>query len=215
LFPKDLFPSIDGLHLEALHIDTQSITAVLAVATAKAACPLCGEPAMRVHSRYIRTATDLPWAGIRVHLQITVRRFFCDNATCSWRIFAERLGEALPAFARRTNRLAKALCAIAFAAGGEGGARLAHAQAMPVSPRSLLRLLESSFLPATSPPRVVGIDEWGATRRRRCSRKDSRKEALTWGSAPKCPTRLNQVRLGQCSRVRQGGLETVRKRDDC
>jgi transposase len=131
LFPEGLFPSIDGLHLEALHIDPQSITAVLAVATPNAICPLCREPATRVHSRYVRTATDLPWAGIRVRLQITVRRFFCDTATCSRRIFAERLGEALPAFARRTNRLAKALCAIAFVAGGEGGARLAHTQAMP------------------------------------------------------------------------------------
>ncbi len=92
--------------------------------------------------------------------RLTVRRFFCDNATCSRRIFVERLGEALPAFARRTNRLAKALYAIAFAAGGEGGARLAYAQAMPASPRTLLRLLSFSPLPAPSPPRVVGIDEW-------------------------------------------------------
>lgn len=85
---------------------------------------------------------------------------FCNHATCSRRIFAERLGEALPAFARRTNRLAKTLCAIAFAAGGEGGARLAHAQAMPASPRTLLRKLSFSPPSATSPPRVVGIDEW-------------------------------------------------------
>ncbi len=69
MFPESLFPSIDGLHLEALHTETQSITAVLAVATPNATCPLCGEPAMRVHSRYVRTATDLPWAGICVRLQ--------------------------------------------------------------------------------------------------------------------------------------------------
>ena len=31
---------------------------------------------------------------------------------------------------------------------------------MPISPRTLLRLLEASLLPATSPPRVVGLDEW-------------------------------------------------------
>lgn len=37
---------------------------------------------------------------------------------------------------------------------------MAHAQAMPSSPRTLLRLLESSLLPATSPPSVVGLDEW-------------------------------------------------------
>lgn len=84
MFPEGLFPSIDGLHLEALHIDPQSITGILAVAT--------------------------------------------PNATCSRHIFAERLGEALPDFARRTVRLTKALCAMAFAAGGKEGARLAHAQ---------------------------------------------------------------------------------------
>ena len=95
MFPEGLFPSIDGLHLEALYIDNQSITAMLAVATPNASCPLCGEPAMRVHSRYVRTATDLPWAGIRVRLQITVRRLFCDNTTCSRHIFAERLGEVI------------------------------------------------------------------------------------------------------------------------
>ncbi len=160
MFPKGLLPSIEGLHLEALHLDPQSITVVLAVATPNAICPLCAEPSKRVHSRYVRTVADLPWAGIRVRLQITVRRFFCDNATCARRIFAERLGEALPAFARRTVRLTKALCVMAFAAGGEEGARLAHAQAMPVSPRTLLRLLEASLLPASSPPRVVGLDEW-------------------------------------------------------
>jgi alpha-beta hydrolase superfamily lysophospholipase len=49
---------------------------------------------------------------------------------------------------------------------------------------------------------VVGFDRFGATRGRTCSCKDSRKEALTWGSAPKCPTRLNQERLGQCSHAR-------------
>jgi transposase len=122
--------------------------------------PLCHQQASRVHSRYVRTVADLPWAGFRVHLQITIRRFFCDTTTCPRRIFAERLGEALPAFARRTNRLTQALCGLAFVAGAEGGARQAHAQAMPVSPRTLLRLLEASLLPATSPPRVVGIDEW-------------------------------------------------------
>ncbi len=108
----------------------------------------------------MRTVADLPWAGVSVQLHLYVRRFFCDNTTCSRRIFAERLGESLPAYARRTSRLAEALCALAFAAGGEGGTRLAHAQAMGASPRTLLRLLHSSSLPGIAPPRILGIDEW-------------------------------------------------------
>lgn len=73
---------------------------------------------------------------------------------------AERLGTSLPAYARRTSRLMEALCTLAFAAGGEGGARLAHAQGLPVSPRTLLRLLYAFPLPERAPARVVGIDEW-------------------------------------------------------
>jgi transposase len=115
---------------------------------------------MRVHSSYVRTVADVPWAGRGVRLEITVRRFFCDNVNCARRIFAERLGAELPAYARRTCRLIEALCTLAFAAGGEGGARLAHTQGLAVSPRTLLRLLYVFPLPKTAPARVVGIDEW-------------------------------------------------------
>lgn len=160
MFPEGLFPSINGLHLEALRIEIQSVTAVLTVATLNATCPVCGVPAMRVHSRYVRRAADLPWAGRRVCLEITIRRFFCDNVSCTRRIFAERLGVSLPVYARRTSRLIEALCTLAFAAGGEGGARLAHAQGLPASPRTLLRLLYAFPLPESAPARVVGIDEW-------------------------------------------------------
>ena len=93
-------------------------------------------------------------------MHIRVRRFFCDNTSCLRRIYAERLGDAFVAFARRTCRMTQALCTIAFAVGGEGGARLAHAQAMPVSSRTLLRLLHASPSPRPLTARVVGIDEW-------------------------------------------------------
>jgi transposase len=108
----------------------------------------------------MRTVADLPWAAVSVQLHMRVRRFFCENAACPRRIFAERLGESLPASARRTSRFAEALCTFAFAAGGEGGARLAHAQTMGASPRTLLRLLHSCSLPGIAPPRVLGLDEW-------------------------------------------------------
>jgi hypothetical protein len=72
----------------------------------------------------------------------------------------------LPAYARRTSRLMEALCSIAFAAGGEGGARLAYAQGLPASPRTLLRLLHAYPLPEAPPARVVGIDEWAWKKRK-------------------------------------------------
>ena len=114
-----------------------------------------------------------------------------------------------------TKRLQEALQAVGLATGGEGGSRLARKLGMQVAPTTLLRCIRTASSPIAQTVRVLGLDDWGATRSHRWSRKDSRKEDLTWGSAPQCPTRLNQVRLGQCSRVRQDGLEPVRRRGNC
>jgi hypothetical protein len=122
---------------------------------------------MRVHSRYVRTATALLMAlGYVSVFRSPSAGFSAILPPVLGVSRAERLGEALPAFAWRTNRLGKALCAIAFAAGGEGGACLAHAQAMPASPHTLLCELSFSPLSGTSSLRMGGINEWGATRSR-------------------------------------------------
>jgi transposase len=45
-------------------------------------CPLCGIPAQRFHSSYLRRITDLPSGGKRVCLRVLVRKCFCDVSTC-------------------------------------------------------------------------------------------------------------------------------------
>lgn len=39
-------------------------------------CPLCNSSSERVHSRYSRTVSDLPWRGIIVTVKIRARKFF-------------------------------------------------------------------------------------------------------------------------------------------
>ena len=123
-------------------------------------CPQCRSISARVHSRYTRTVADLPCAGRQVTVALQVRRFFCDAPQCAQKTFAERFGSVLRPFARRMSRLTDALVAVAFATGGEGGARLAHVLAMPVSPRTLLRLMHAHPTPQPPAPRLVGLDEW-------------------------------------------------------
>src|SRR5262249_41704067 len=72
----------------------------------------------------------------------------------------ERLPDLVAPRARRTARLLEHLRRTACALGGEPGARLAQAAAMPVSPRTLLRLLRAVTLPAPGPVRVLGVDDW-------------------------------------------------------
>ncbi|MFC7066285.1 hypothetical protein [Brucella rhizosphaerae] len=49
---------------------------------------------------------DLPCAGRRIELHLTVRRFVCNVVHCRRKIFAERFGDGvIRPMARRTARL--------------------------------------------------------------------------------------------------------------
>src|SRR5262245_24929833 len=88
-----LLPEVRGLQVRALQITRheKQVLVFLEMVTPQAPCPLCGVVAVRIHSRYQRTLTDLPWAKYVVQLQVRVRKFYCDNAQCACQIFCERL----------------------------------------------------------------------------------------------------------------------------
>lgn len=155
------------LTLDLIRADRSSITVLMATTATSAACPLCGESSSRLHSRYVRTLADLPWHGVAVSVQLTVRRFFCEAAECSRRIFAERLPGVAAPYARRTVRLGEALELIGFALGGEAGGRLLHRLAMRGSPDTLLRAVRAASLPQRATPRVLGVDDFAFRRGRR------------------------------------------------
>jgi len=82
-------------------------------ATAKSRpCPLCAQEATHVRSYYTRLVADLPCAGRRVQLILHVRKFRCESVSCPRKIFAERLGPFVEAWARKTTRLCQAIEAI-------------------------------------------------------------------------------------------------------
>ncbi len=88
-------------------------------------CPHCGIVSRRVHSRYPRIIADLPCAGPRIELHLTVRRFVCSVAYCRRKIFAERFGDGvIRRMARRTTRLDCLVRHLALALGGRPAARL-------------------------------------------------------------------------------------------
>lgn len=96
-------------------------------------------------------------------LRLRVRKFFCDESACERRIFAERLPELARPFSRSTDRQRDALEWIAFALGGEAGARLAHELGLLVSPDTLLNRIRSAFREAgdaREPVRVLGVDDF-------------------------------------------------------
>ena len=155
-----LFPQLVGFRIEGLRRADDHLT-LTAVAQRKAArCPRCHRRSRRIHSRYQRHVADLPIGAMPVTLALHVRRFVCPNPRCPQRIFAERLPNLVAAGARRSQGLHAALEEIAFALGGEAGARLADALGMPASPDTLLRLIRAAPLPAIGTPLRIGVDDF-------------------------------------------------------
>ncbi len=136
-----------------------------------------------LHSRYVRTVGDLPCAGRQVVLKLTVRKFLCSVPDCPRTMFTERLPDLVQSYARVTNRLREALVALGLATSAEVSERVAPSLGMLVSAPTLLRRLRTVSCPPPTTVRILGVDDWGATRSCMYSCKDSRKEDLTWNSA--------------------------------
>src|SRR5437588_10176526 len=100
-----ILPDPTLLQLVRLEAEEQFILVVVTTTSEDAYCPLCQSRSERVHSRYVRLAADLPWAGWAVRLELHVRRFFCQNNECVRQIFTERLPGIVAPYARRTIRL--------------------------------------------------------------------------------------------------------------
>jgi transposase len=152
LLPRDL-------KLESLSIETGHVSICVGSGATRCICPICGHHSARTHSRYLRTASDLPRHGISVTLKIHARRFFCDDPSCERKIFCERLPEIRPR-ARKTSRLEEALLAIALELGGRAGARLALELGIVAAGDTLLRRIKAAPLPEVGKVRVLGVDDF-------------------------------------------------------
>jgi transposase len=165
--PMSLLPKAPGLKLQDVAIDAEMVSFSVESTCLSICCPVCGQKTARLHSRYLRTLTDLPWGGRSVRLSLRVRRFRCADAGCPRRIFAERLPSVVEPYARKTTRLHEILRLVGFALGGQGGARLLRRLGTEASPSTLLRYVRGS--PEVEPPlpTAVGIDDWAFRRGRR------------------------------------------------
>ena len=161
-----LLPDADALHLEELVAEADAITVVVITRGDAACCPDCGVPSARLHSRKRRRLADLPWQGLAVCLDLQLRRFYCRTPTCARRTFTERVPQVVAPYARRTRRLGAVLEAVAFALGGEPGARLLAALGLAASPDTLLRAITLAPLPTAPTPRILGVDDWAIRRGR-------------------------------------------------
>lgn len=126
-------------------------------------CPECGKPAYEVHSRYTRTLNDLSILNYKVQLKVRVRKFFCRNAGCIRRIFAEQLIGLADKYSRKTFRLTEALLKLSMITSAEAASKIAATIAYGTSPNTLLRLIKdyevNSYVDMEK-VQHIGIDDW-------------------------------------------------------
>jgi len=155
-----LLPDTSQLCLDRIEIEENVIVLSVSSISPVGLCPLCGTLSDQVHSHYQRQPTDLPLAGYAVRMDISVRKFFCNNNDCKRTIFCERIPSLITTYARYTNRLARQQQQVAFALGGEAGSRMLTIMGMAVSPDTLIRLIRKVPEPEVETPKILGVDEW-------------------------------------------------------
>jgi transposase len=68
-------------------------------------------------------------------------------------------------YARRTTRLTEVVRLLAFALGGEPGARMVKRLGMAASPATVLRLIRRTAVVEAPTPRALGVDDWAQRKR--------------------------------------------------
>ncbi len=160
------FAEVPGVRVDRVWQENHIVHLAAHASRRAARCPLCRRRSTRVRSSYERTLADLPCCGQRVVIHLHIRRFACRVPWCRRRVFAEQLPALTTPHARRTDRVRHHLEQTGFDLGGAPGARHAHAEGLPVSGRTLLRLVRAAPCPDPGLVRVVGIDDWARRRGR-------------------------------------------------
>lgn len=123
-------------------------------------CPYCGTTSHRVHSRYMRTLSDLSILGHRVIITFESRKFFCDNPECHKKTFAEQPGDEIFRYRRRTRRCEMLVTQNGLECSSETARKLLHAAGINISGDTVLRDLHRMSIPEQSQIEDIGVDDW-------------------------------------------------------
>jgi transposase len=156
----------EGLELTDLEMGNGQLVLHITATSNGSLCPLCAQPATRMHSRYSRVIKDLPCAGQQVQLILHVRKFFCDTAHCVRKIFVERLPQLVAPWAQMTTRLCQTIQAIGLATCGRLGARLASRLGIATSWMTIVRRVMALPTQPAEQIQCLGIDDFSFLRGR-------------------------------------------------
>lgn len=106
-------------------------------------CPFCNHSSNVIHSKYIRTISDLPIQNNEVKLLLVTRKFFCSNPECNNKTFSERFGFVNPK-AVKTNRLINYINGIGLRDNSMDAVRTLKDGGINVSSNTVLRIIKKN-----------------------------------------------------------------------
>jgi hypothetical protein len=112
---------------------------------------------------------------------------FVKRARVRKRSSTPRLPDLCRPHAQRTKRLQEALCRLGLKMGGQAGADTGQEQGLSGSRDTILRLVRRFPQPAESSPRIIGLDDWGATRKVACVAVRTPERRILPGVLPPVP----------------------------
>ena len=107
----------------------------------QADCPHCGKESKKVHLMYERKIQDLPIQGKKVLIFLERKNYFCYNAECRHRTFAERFDFFEPK-ARKTKRLQAEILRVSLNQSSVSAAKYLSASVANVGKSTICNLLK-------------------------------------------------------------------------
>jgi transposase len=141
-----------------------SISVLAQTSRTFAICPVCNIRSNSLHSNYLRQVSDLPWHGVAIRIHLNTRKFRCRNDLCLRKVFCDRLPKVVESYGRKTIRLQELFGILAFALGGEAGAKTARQIGLDISGDKLLRRIRRTSILTDQPVKVLGVDDFAFRR---------------------------------------------------
>ena len=154
------FYAYSDLTPESIEVAHDTITIYLKSNLSQGVCPYCGEVSSKVHSRYVRSPSDLSILGKSVVLRLYARKFFCHNPMCGNKTFAEQPGNEIFRYRRRTRRCElQVLHHGLFLSSSKAEELLSHL-GVKISSSTILRDIHRVNMPSYPLVSEIGVDDW-------------------------------------------------------
>lgn len=139
---EELMKLLDNeLHYEKQELQDGYILIYISSERKIAHCPYCGSASEKVHSKTTRTLQDLPIQGKKVKLILENRKYFCKNADCNHKTFAERF-EFFEPKASKTKRLQAEILRVSLTQSSVAASRYLRSSVADVGKSTICTLLK-------------------------------------------------------------------------